>query len=125
MKAMTKCKYPKWALDKVERKIINRSQENSNVGNTQGEPSEKDSNNPSGNCIRRDPTKNKYNKGHIVLPYTEGLGESIKRICRTYGIQTHFKGNRTINEMLVKPKDKDTLDRMSEAIYWHQCVELM
>ena len=38
--ALTKCKYPKWALDKVESKFINRSQENRNVGNIQGEPSE-------------------------------------------------------------------------------------
>ena len=26
-KALTKCKYPKWALDKVERKFTNRTQE--------------------------------------------------------------------------------------------------
>ena len=41
-KAMTKCKYPMWALDKVERKFVNRSHENSNAGKTQGEPSEED-----------------------------------------------------------------------------------
>ena len=45
------------------------------------------------------------------MPYTQGLGESIKKICSKYGIQTHFKGNRTIKEMLVKPKDKDPIDR--------------
>ena len=30
-------------------------------------------------------------KGHIVIPYTQGLCESIKKICGRYGIQTHFK----------------------------------
>ena len=30
-KALTKCKYPTWALVKVERKFINRSQEKSNA----------------------------------------------------------------------------------------------
>ena len=69
-KALTKCKYPKWALDKVERKFINRSEENSNRGNTQGEPSKEHSNNSSSNTIGRGPTKDKYNKGHIVIPYT-------------------------------------------------------
>ena len=63
------------------------------------------------------PTKNKYNKGHIVIPYTQGLGDSIKKICRKYGIHAHFKGNRTIKEILVKPKGKDPLDRKSGAIY--------
>ena len=94
------------------------------MGNIQGEPSEEDSNNPSGNTARRDSTKHKYSKGHIVIHCIQGLGESIKKICRKYGIQTHFKGNRTINNILVKPKDKDPLDRQSGAIYWYQCGKL-
>ena len=101
------CKYPKWALDKVERKLLNNSQENSN---TQGEPSEEDTNN-SGNTTGRDPNKDKHSKDHIVIPYTQGLGESIKKIC---------KGNLTIKEMLLKPKDKDTMHKKSDVIYWYQ-----
>ena len=62
----------KWSLDKVERKILNSNWENSN---TQGEPREEDNNNPSGNTTGRDPNKDKYTKGHIVIPYTQGLGE--------------------------------------------------
>ena len=46
-------------------------------------------------------------KGHIVIPYTQGLCESIKKICGRYGIQTHFKGGKTIKNLLVSPKDKD------------------
>ena len=94
------------------------------MGNTQGKPSEEDNNNPSGNTTGRDPNKDKSSKGHIVIPYTHGLGESIKKICGKYGMQAHFKGNRTIKEMLVKPKDKDPLDRKSGGIYWYQCGEL-
>ena len=93
------------------------------MGNDQGEPSDKDSNNPNGNTTGRDPTKEKY-QGHIVIPFTQGLGESIKKIYRMYGIQTHFKGNRTFKNILVKPKDKDPLDRKSGAIYWYQHGEL-
>ena len=121
---LTFCSLKFWALDKVERKFINRGQEESNVGNTQGEPSEQESNNPSSNNTGSDTTKNKYNKGHIIIPYTQGLGESIKMICRKYGILTHFKGNRTIKNILVKLKDKDPLERRSGTIYWYQCEEL-
>ena len=46
------------------------------------------------------------NKGHIVIPYTQGLCESIKEICGRYGIQTHFKGGRTIKSLLVSPWTK-------------------
>ena len=63
-------------------------------------------------------------KGHIVIPYTKGLCESIKKICGRYGIQTHFKGGRTIKNLLVSPKDKDPMVNQSGAIYWYQCGDL-
>ena len=66
------------------------------------------------------PTMNSSNKGHIVIPYTQGLCESIKKICGRYGIQTHFKGGRTIKNLLVSPKDKDPMVNQSGAIYWYQ-----
>ena len=124
-KALTKCKYPKGALDKVERKFINNNQVDSIMENNEGELSEEDSNNPSSNTTGRDSTKEKYNKGHVIIPYTQGLGGSIKRICKKYGIQIHFKGNSTIKNILVKLKDKDPLDGKSGAIYWYQCGELI
>ena len=120
-KALTNCKYPKWALDKVERKFLNRNKENSN---THGEPSKEHNNNPSSNTTGMVPNKDKNSKGHIVMLYTQGLEESIKKICRRYGIHSHFMGSRTIKEMLMKPKDKDPIDRKSGAIYWYQCGEL-
>ena len=36
-------------------------------------------------------TREVKSKGHIVIPYIQGLCESIKMICGRYGIQTHFK----------------------------------
>ena len=45
----------------------------------------------------------------------------IKKICGRYGIQTHFKGGRTIKNLLVLPKDKDPMINQSGAIYWYQC----
>ena len=64
------------------------------------------------------------NKGHIVIPYTQGLSECIKKICGRYGIQTHFKGGRSIKSLLVSPKDKDAMVNQSGAIYWYQCGDL-
>ena len=63
-------------------------------------------------------------KGHIVIPYTQGLCKSIKKICSRYGIQTHFKGYSTIKDPLVFPKDKDPMVNKSGAIYWFQCGDL-
>ena len=107
-KALTKCKYPKWALDKVEKRL-NRSTRQATDGGT----------------IGAQPTTNEVkNKGHIVIPYTQGLCESIKKFCGRYGIQTHFKGGRTIKSLLVSPKDKDPMVNQSGAIYWYQCGDL-
>ena len=63
-------------------------------------------------------------KGHIIIPYTEGLCKSIKRIYGRYDIQTHFKGNSNIKNLLVSPKDKDPMANKSGAIYWLQCGDL-
>ena len=63
-------------------------------------------------------------KGHIVIPYTQALCESIKKICDRYGIQTYFKGSNTIRNLLVSPKDKDPMVNQIGAIYWFQCDHL-
>ena len=107
-KALTNCKYPKWALDKVEKRL-NRSSRQVNDG---------------GNNNAQSANHEVQNKGHIVIPYTQGLCESIKKICGRYGIQTHFKGGRTIKNLLVSPKDKDPMVNQSGAIYWYQCGDL-
>ena len=80
-KALTKCKYPKWALNKVEKRL-NRSTREVRDGVS--------------NQAAQNVTNEVKNKDHIVIPYTKGLCESIKKICGRYDIQAHFKGGRTI-----------------------------
>ena len=111
-KALTHCKDPKWALDRVEKRLTKPSSEVSNGADSQG-------------TTGTQPTTNEVKtKGHIVILYTQGLCKSIKKICSRYGIQTHFKGNNTINNLLVSPKDKDPMANKSGAIYWFQCGNL-
>ena len=66
-KALTQCKYPKWALDKVEKRLNRSSSEVidgvSNQGTT-GTPAA---------------TQEVKSKGHIVTPYTQGLLKVSKR----------------------------------------------
>ena len=95
--ALTQCKYPKWALDKVERRHNRPSREAPDRANNQGTTGVQ----PATNEVKT--------KGHIVIPYTQGLCESIKMICGRHGIQTYFKGSNTIRNLLVSPKDKDPM----------------
>ena len=58
---------------------------------------------------------------HMVIPYVEGLGESIKHICIKYGIQAYFKGNMTLKQLLVRPEDQDPKEKKSWVVYRYQC----
>ena len=84
---LTKCNYPTRALDRMGHKNYQQNKHNK-------------ANNKNNNI---------KSSGYTVIPYTKGLCESIKRICSTYGIQTYFKGNRTLENILLTPKDKDAI----------------
>ena len=79
-KALTKCKYPKWALDKVEKRI------NKSTSKTI------DGVNNHGTTGAQAVTNEVKMKDHIVIPYTQGLCKSIKKICGRYGIQNPLQG---------------------------------
>ena len=96
-KALPNCKYPKWALDKVEKRLTRSSSEVNDGTNSQG------------TAGTQSVTNEVKTKGHIVIPYTQGLCKSMKKICGRYGIQTHTKGNSNIKNLLVSPKDKDPM----------------
>ena len=42
-------------------------------------------------------------------------------MCAKYGIQTHYKGNKTLRQVLVKPKDQDPKEKKSGFIDSYQC----
>ena len=111
-KALTKSKYPEWALDKVEKRLNKSTSEVIDQVNNQG------------TTVAQAVTSEVKTKGHTVIPYTQGLCESIKKICGRYGIQTHFKDGSTIKNLLVSPKDKDPMVNQSGTIYWYQCGDL-
>ena len=87
--ALKKCKYPTWALNRVKMKCQNP------------------------NCSkRRNNNKNQQNNSsmknsYMVVPYYQGRSESIKRSCKKYGVQVHFRGGLTIRNLIMAPKDKD------------------
>ena len=111
-KTLTQCKYPKWALDKLVKRLNKPSREVTDGANNQGTTGAQ----PATNEVKT--------KGHIVIPYTHGLCESIKKICGRYDILTHFKGSNTIRNLLVSPKDKEHMVSKSWAIYWFHCGDL-
>ena len=84
--ALSACKYPKWALNRVEKKTrVQRWSRNKNQGLR-------------GNI---NPTKRRT---HITVPYIKGLGESVKNICKRYGIQVFSKEAKPLRTSWWHPR---------------------
>ena len=133
--ALVKCKYPNWAINRVPNEYINNTWEESINNNLQDNNSNlsasmdqshqsmdstntsQDTYNPNASTDEASPTRQKSKVGYVVIPYTQGIAESFKNICGKYGIQTYFKGNTTIKQTLMKPKDQDPNDKKSGVIY--------
>ena len=55
------------------------------------------------------------------MPYTQGICESLKNLCGNYGVSVHFKGGQTLTNILVSPKDKDSMTEKNSVIYSYRC----
>ena len=114
--ALVKCKYPHWAISRVQGKYINSNLEDSSNNNSLQDNSsqiianlEEASNNGDNNNTQQD-THNlstsskeaplsKAETWHrvVIIPCTKGISESFKKICGKYGIQTYFTGTQQSN----------------------------
>ena len=104
-KVLMQCKYPKWAINKILQKQQDHQKDTTSKGQI-----------PSVQPIKK--------KCHIVVPYSQGICKSVKTICKKYGVQVHFKGGTTLKNLLVSPKDKDTITKKSSVIYWFNCDKI-
>ena len=119
--ALGKCKYPSWAINKVQNKIINGNQQHNTVNNNHGGITMQGTSSTSYHNQLTGLPRGRPTIAHMVIPYVQGLGESFKHICARYGIKVYFKGNRTLKQLLVQPKDKDPKEKQSGVIYHYQC----
>ena len=88
--ALTRCKYPEWALNKAELRSKARKTRKQN-------------------CNTNDSASSQIQKPYLVVPYHKGVSESLKKICGKHGVQVYFKGGNTIKSLLVSPKDQDPI----------------
>ena len=85
--ALTTCKYPNWALNRIKMKVKSNPKKKNISQNKNTMPKT-------------------YQQPYLVVPYYQGLSESVKRTCGKYGIQVHFK------EVVS-----------SKASWWHQKIQ--
>ena len=100
--ALTTCKYPNWALNRIKMKVRSNPKKKHKSQNKNTMPEN-------------------YQQPYLVVPYYQGLSESVKRTCRKYGVQVYFKGGITIKSLLMAPKDPDPMLKRSGVIYKYSC----
>ena len=108
-KALTKCNYPKWALDKVEKRL-NRPTRQVNDGGNNNAP--------------KLPTKECKVRVTLSFPTHKVFVKVSKRSVVGMASKLTSRGGTTIKNLLVSPKDKDPMVNQSSAIYWYQCGDL-
>ena len=76
---MGRCKYPTWAINKVQNKVLNNNQgEHDNQPNTNN--NQVQLSNSQDASSTHTTTSNKNSIGQIVIPYTQGTAEGIKNM---------------------------------------------
>ena len=119
--ALVRCKYPRLAINKVQNKVINGNWED-NGTNHVGNKSQ-DTSISSGNLQpNMDHLQEKTQYGtHQLSHMLRACGKASNAPAPSIGIQTYIRGNRTIKQMLVRPKDQDPKEKKSGVIYSYQC----
>ena len=73
-KALKRCKYPTWAINRAKMRGQNPNRERTRrIQNQTGQNS-----------------NNKQNL-YMVVPYHQGLSESVRKSCNKFRVQVHFK----------------------------------
>ena len=81
-KALHRCDYPDWAIDRVAKPKPRQEKEHSS----------------------REPSGPKMPP--IGIPYIRGVSEEMRRIYKHYNINVFYKPYNTLKQILVRPKDK-------------------
>ena len=100
-RALAKCKYPAWALNRIKIKSKNPAKNNNRSNNTNS---------------GRDNNQNPY----VIVLYYKRQRESLKKVCSKHEVQVYFKGGTNIN-LLMTPNDQDPIQKKSGVIYRYKC----
>ncbi len=100
--AMMVCGYPEWSFDRVREKMEKGKEQKKTKSKKKDNSSEE-------------------KKGMVVIPYVQGLSESLDRSFRSRGIHTAMKPHTTIRSLLVHPKDTRNPNETSGVVYKIPC----
>ena len=57
----------------------------------------------------------------VILPYTEGVIEDVRRVCRKIGMKAVFKSGQSLRSMLTKVKAPLMMEKKAKVVYRIPC----
>ena len=67
------------------------------------------------------PPEEKSSPPLVVLPYTTGVSEDIRQVCRKYGMKVILKAGRSLRLVLTKVKDPVPMEKKAKVVYQIPC----
>ena len=58
----------------------------------------------------------------MILPYAQGVPETVRRILAPLGVNVAFQPNSTLKRLLVRPKDRIPSEKSSGVVYQIPCA---
>ena len=57
----------------------------------------------------------------VVLPYTVGVSENIRWVCRKFGMKVVFRSSHSLCSMLTKVKDALPMEKQANVVHRISC----
>ena len=57
----------------------------------------------------------------VMLPYTAGVSEDIRRVCKKYGMKVIFRSGLSLCSVLTRVKDPLPMGKRSKVVYRIPC----
>ena len=67
------------------------------------------------------PLEEEHRPPLVMLPYTEGVSEDVKRVCRKFGMKVVFRSGQSLRSMLTKVKDPLMIEKQAKVAYRVPC----
>ena len=67
------------------------------------------------------PLEEEHRPPLVMLPYTEGVSEDVRWVCRKFGMKAVFMSGHSLCSMLTKVKDPLMMEMQAKVVYCIPC----
>ena len=67
------------------------------------------------------PLEEEHRPPLVMLPYTEGVSEDVRQVCRKFGMKVVFRSGQSFHSILTKVKDPLMMEKQAKVVYHILC----